>query len=163
MTETADPRRRWDTDDRFTGVADARDFAAAADELLRLANLPGWVAEDPDVHMVPHLRDSGPTGLRLLDISTSDAGVLNVTAEHRPGAGRRDIRMQAWTLIGTVAEMLASVREHATDDGVVFEVMTGVPEGGHFATHGHTLRLTVRPPGTATGPRDQDDDPREPA
>jgi effector-binding domain-containing protein len=29
-----EPRRRWDDDERFTGVADARDFAAAADELV---------------------------------------------------------------------------------------------------------------------------------
>ena len=159
MTYTEDPRMRWDTDDRFTGVADASDFAAAADELVTLTRLPGWVAEDPDLHMVPHLRDGGTAGLRLLDVSTGDQGVLNIAAEHQPGASRRDIRQQAWTLIGTVAELLASVREHAQDDRVVFEVVTGVPAGGHFATHGHTLRLIVHPP---PGPRDQNEDSREP-
>jgi len=159
MTHTEDQRMRWETDDRFTGVADASDFAAAADELVTLTRLPGWVAEDPDLHMVPHLRDCGDAGLRLLDVSTGDQGVLNVTAEHQAGASRRDIRKQAWTLIGTVAELLASVREHGQGDRVVFEVVTGIPAGGHFATHGHTLRLTVHPP---PGSRDQDDS-REPA
>lgn len=162
MTGNEDQRRRWDTDDRFTGVADASAFAAAADELVTLTRLPGWVAEDPDLHMVPHLDDSGTAGpgLRLLDVSTGDQGVLNVAAEHQPGASRRDIRKQAWTLIGTVAELLASVSEHTQDDRVVFEVVTGVPAGGHFATHGHTLRLTVYPP---LDSREGDDDSREPA
>ena len=162
MADTADPRRRWDTDERFTGVNDAREFAAAADELVRLARLPGWVAEDPDVHMVPHLREPATEELRLLEATTGDHGVLNVAAEHVPGASRRDIRKQAWALIGTVAETLASVREHASDDQVVFDVVTGVPDGGHFATHGHTLRLTVYPPQTA-GSREPSDGSREPA
>jgi hypothetical protein len=161
VTDTADPRRRWDTDDRFTGVADARDFAAAADELVKLTRLPGWVAEDPEVHMVPHLRNPATAELRLLEVSTGDRGLLNVTAEAMPGASRRDIRKQAWALIGTVAETLASVREHARGDQVVFDVVTGVSEAGQFATHGHTLRLIVYPPRTATGSRDQDDS-REP-
>src|SRR5690349_2170130 len=40
MAETAARRRRWDTDDRFTGVADASGFAAAVDELAALARRP---------------------------------------------------------------------------------------------------------------------------
>jgi hypothetical protein len=42
-----DARKRWDTDDRFTGVADASVFAPALEELAALARRPGWVAEDP--------------------------------------------------------------------------------------------------------------------
>jgi hypothetical protein len=33
MADTADSRKRWDTDDRLTGVADAGGFAPAIDEL----------------------------------------------------------------------------------------------------------------------------------
>jgi hypothetical protein len=33
----ADSRKRWDTDDRFTGVADASAFAPAVEELAALA------------------------------------------------------------------------------------------------------------------------------
>lgn len=39
------------------------------------------------------------------------------------------------------------MRERPDGETVVFEVVTGIPEDGHFATHGHTLRLTLRPAG----------------
>jgi hypothetical protein len=148
MTDNADPRKRWDTDARFAGVADAGVFAAAIEELAALARRPGWVAEEPEVHLVPHLRSADAAGLRLLDWAIGDDGVLNVAAECGPGASRRDIRQLAWALMGTVAEPAASVREHREGDGVVFDVVTGIPEGGPFASHGHTIRLTVLPPAT---------------
>jgi len=47
-------------------------------------------------------------------------------------------------LIGTIAETLSSVREHRDGDDVIFDVVTGEPDGGRFASHGHALRLTVR-------------------
>ena len=150
MADVADSRKRWDTDDRFTGVADAGVFAAAIEELAALARRPGWVAEEPGAHLVPHLRGAGVAGLWLLECNSRDDGVLEVTAEHGPGDSRRDVRRLAWALIGTVAEPAASVREHRDGDSVVFDVVTGIPEGsGQFATHGHTLRLTVLPPATA--------------
>jgi hypothetical protein len=150
MADVADSRKRWDTDDRFTGVADASTFAEAIEELAALARRPGWVAEEPGAHLVPHLRGAGVTGLRLLECHSQDDGVLEVTAEHNPGDSRREIRRLAWALIGTVAEPAASVREHRNGDSVVFDVVTGIPQGsGPFASHGHTLRLTVRPPATA--------------
>ena len=138
--------RRWDDDDRHIGVADASGFAPAIDELARLARRPGWVAEDPGAHLAPHLRQASVPGLRLLDIHASHDGALHATAEHSPGASRRDIRRQAWTLIGAIAEPAASVHEHADGDLVTFDVVTGIPDGGPFASHGHTLRLTVQPP-----------------
>lgn len=148
MAGTTDPRMRWDTDDRFTGVADAGAFAAAIEELAVLARRPGWVAEEPDVHLVPHLRSAEVPGLRLSGWHTRQDGVLEAVAECRPGASRRDLRRQAWALIGAIAEPAASVRERPDGDTVTFEVVTGIPEdGGRFATHGHTLRLTLRPAG----------------
>jgi len=54
MAGTGAARRRWDTDERFSGVADASGFAAAVDELAALARRPGWVAEEPEAHLVPH-------------------------------------------------------------------------------------------------------------
>jgi hypothetical protein len=149
MADVADSRKRWDTDDRFTGVADASVFADAIEELAVLARRPGWVAEEPEAHLVPHLRGAGVAGLRLLECRSGDDGVLEVTAEHGPGDSRRDVRRLAWALIGTVAEPAASVWEHRDGDSVVFDVVTGIPEGpGPFASHGHTLRLTILPPAT---------------
>ena len=70
--------------------------------------------------------------------------MLDAIAEYRPGSNRHDLRRQAWAMIGTVAELAASVREHADGDTIMFEVVTGIPGNGHFATHGHALRLTLR-------------------
>jgi hypothetical protein len=145
MAATGESRQRWDTDDRFTGVADAGVFADAVQELAQLSRRPGWVAEEPEVHLVPHLQNASVPGVRVLTCDTGD-GVLNVSAEHGPGDSRRDIRRLAWALLGHIAEPLASVREHRSGHAVVFEVITGMPsESTQFATHGHTLRLTLRP------------------
>jgi hypothetical protein len=148
MTSMTDPRQRWDTDDRFTGVADASAFAAAIEELAALARRPGWVTEDPELHLKPHLGDGAAAGLRLAGCSTGEDGVLDVVAEYSPGTSRADLRQQAWALLGMVAEPAASVREHAEGEAVVFEVVTGIVGDGRFATHGHTLRLALRPAST---------------
>ena len=112
MADMDDPRRRWDTDDRFVGVADAGIFAGSVEELAALARRPGWVAEEPEVHLVPRLRGASVAGLRLLDLRVGDDGVLDVAAEHIPGDSRRDIRQRAWTLIGR-----ASCRERVSSVG----------------------------------------------
>ena len=45
---------RWDGDERGEGVADATAFAAGADELVGAMRRPGWVPEEPEVHLLPH-------------------------------------------------------------------------------------------------------------
>src|SRR5215468_9182523 len=62
----AESRKRWDTDERFTGVADASAFAPAVEELAALARRPGWVAEDPEIHLGPHRRRWRFRGYRLV-------------------------------------------------------------------------------------------------
>lgn len=142
----ADSRKRWDSDDRFTGVADASAFAPAVEELAALARRPGWIAEDPEIHLVPHLRGASVDGMRIVEIRTGQDGVLAVDAECGPDASRGALRRLAWVLLGTVAEPAASVRERREGDAAVFEVITGIPDGaGPFASHGHTLRLTLTP------------------
>jgi len=140
----ADERKRWDTDDRFTGVADASAFAGGVDELAALARRPGWVTEDPELHLVPHLRNASVDGLRIDEMRTEEDGVLAVIGACDPDASRAELRRRAWALLGTVAEPAASVREHRDGDVAVFEVVTGIPDNaGAFASHGHTLRLTL--------------------
>jgi hypothetical protein len=118
MADTADPRRRWDTDDRFTGVAEAIAFAPAIEELAVLARRPGWVAEQPEVHLLPHLRGASVPGLRLTDWHVGVDGVLDAVAEYRAGDSRRDVRQRAWVLIGAIAEPAASVRERGDGEAV---------------------------------------------
>ena len=151
MTGTTGSHKRWDADDRFVGVTDASGFAAAIEELAALARRPGWVAEDPYVHLVPHLRAAAVEGLRLVSCRTRADGVLNVAVRHSPGMSRSEIRRQVWALIGTIAEAAASVRERADGDTVVFDVVTGIPDGtGPFASHGHSVRLELTPGVPAT-------------
>jgi hypothetical protein len=145
LADAAGARRRWDTDERYAGVADPAVFAPAVEELAALSRRPGWVAEEQEAHLVPHLRDDGVSGLHVLECTAGDHGVLEVIAEHPAGDGQADIRRRAWALIGAVAEPAANVRERHDGDTAVFEVVTGVPEAGHFATHGHTVRLRLRP------------------
>ena len=142
----ADSRKRWDSDDRFTGMADASAFAPAVEELAALAHRPGWVAEDPGIHLAPHLRSASVDGVRITQIRTGQDGVLAVDAECDRDASRGELRRRAWVLLGTVAEPAASVRERRDGVAAVFEVVTGIPDGaGPFASHGHTLRLTFTP------------------
>jgi hypothetical protein len=143
---TADSRRRWDTDDRFVGVADASGFAQGIDDLAELARRPGWVAEEPEMHLVPHLREANVAGLQLVECLTTQDGVLAVSATYVPDIGRQDLRQRAWALLGSIAELTASVREHADGEVVVFEMVTGIPDGsGRFASHGHSVTLTLTP------------------
>jgi hypothetical protein len=109
MAERPDSRRRWDTDAQFTGVADASVFAANVEELAGLVRRPGWVAGNPEPHLVPLLRD-GAAGLRLTEYRAGGHGVLDVAAEHSPEDSLRDIR-RAWALIGTIATASVSVQE----------------------------------------------------
>lgn len=142
----ADSQRRWDTDDRLVGVADASGFAHGIEELAELARRPGWVAEEPEVHLVPHLREANIAGLHLTECQTSNDGVLAVSATYTPAASRHDIRQRAWALLGSIAEPAASVREHVNGQTIVFDVVTGIPAGpGPFATHGHAVRVTLTP------------------
>jgi hypothetical protein len=146
MAGTAGPRKRWDNDERFTGVAEASAFAPAIEELAVLARRPGWVAEEPEAHLMPHLRAANVPGLRLTGWHTGKDGVLDVAAEHRAGDSRGEVRQRAWVLIGSIAELAASVRERLDGEAVIFEVVTGIPDGqGVFASHGHVIRLTLVP------------------
>jgi hypothetical protein len=80
----AESQRRWDTDDRLVGVADASGFAHGIEELAELARRPGWVAEEPEVHLVPHLREANIAGLRLTECQTNNDGMLAVSATSAP-------------------------------------------------------------------------------
>ena len=53
----ADPHgRRWDSDERRHGIGDAQAFVSAIEELAELARTADWVTEEPETHLLPHLR-----------------------------------------------------------------------------------------------------------
>ncbi len=157
-----DTRPRWDIDTRGNGSGDGRRLAGGVSELLEALSLPGWVAEDPDAHLLPHLRsvcEADSTGLELLgaEVDAEAAYVVRLRWQDDPD-DLGGLRAAAFALIGAVAESATYVRQRRpagngsapadVDDpgaaAVVFEVATGMLEGDTtFATHGHVLLLHV--------------------
>jgi hypothetical protein len=136
-------RPRWDSDERGRGVASA---AAAVPDLdrLRAAMLESdWVTEDPELHLQPHVeRLCAERGWQLDRAEVVDAVLeIDITA-----ANARAPREAAFAVLGTFAESSTHVVEHSPDIGrrVELLVTTGMLEGdGHFAPHGHTVRIRV--------------------
>jgi hypothetical protein len=134
---------RWDGDDVFEGVGTASWLIPSLDQLTRLAARPGWVAEAPETHLAPHLRDAvDAAGFRWLSDRVDSEGTYEVTLGLDPRATRRAARREAWVVIGSVAEQTSHVVERDLPEGTVFEVVTGAPDGA-FAGHGHTVRLII--------------------
>jgi hypothetical protein len=137
--------RRWDTDERGHGVGSARGHLPHIQELAQLAEIPDWVTEDPEEHLLPGLRRGAEaTGLTITSYAADPEGRFTVHFKGGAELGKRQLRQAVWTILGSVAELSTHVRESRDDGGVTFDVMTGNPQGrGPFATHGHTLRLVV--------------------
>lgn len=140
--------RRWDDDERGQGVADARDLLPSIAELASLAETPNWVAEEPDKHLLPGLRERIEiSGLSLDAVEVRPGGELHVALSSGTKLSRREIRQSVWSILGGAVEMSTLVRESHPEGKVVFDVVTGNPPGGHFATHGHTMHIEVAQPG----------------
>jgi len=137
--------RRWDTDERGRGVGDASHHLEAINELSELAGRPDWVAEDPEEHILPHLkRGAEAVGLTVTSFATAPDGAFTVHVKGASGMSRSQLRQAAWSTLGAAVEMTTHVREIKDDDGVTFEVVTGMPvDAGPFATHGHSIRLVI--------------------
>jgi hypothetical protein len=70
---------RWEGDARGEGVGDAARLVSGAGELIATFGKPAWVAEQPELHLLPHVkawceRDErlALTGVVLINV----AGVL---------------------------------------------------------------------------------------
>ena len=140
--------RRWDTDERGRGVADARASLPAIQQLAELAGSDDWVAEDPEAHLLPGLRERVEiSSLTIESVEVDTDGALRVRLASPTKQSRRELRQSVWSILGGVAELATFVRETRTSDGVSFEVVTGNPrDEGPFATHGHVIRLEVEQP-----------------
>jgi hypothetical protein len=113
---------------------------------LREAMLePDWVAEEAELHLLPHVR-------RLCDergwtISRAEVveAVLEIDVTFTDDV--RNPTEAAFALIGTLAEPSTHVVQTKPDHGrdVAVVITTGVLAGDSaFAPHGHVVRLHVR-------------------
>jgi hypothetical protein len=136
---------RWEGDERGRGVASAEAEVVELDRLRSAMVLNDWVAEAPDLHLLPHLeRMCGEHGWRILRAYVAD-GVLEVDAT-TTARSRGELRAAAFALIGSFAEASTHVVASSRDDSSVeLTVTTGMLEGdGAFAPHGHVVRLSIR-------------------
>ncbi|GAB2587277.1 hypothetical protein GCM10027168_20090 [Streptomyces capparidis] len=138
-------RRRWDIDQRFTGIATGQALAPDVKRLAAVLGREGWVTEDPDAHLLPHLRraceEPGSRwrlrGARLLEDGVYEVEVEGTAGTPAPGLPVRD----AITVLASVAEASFAVRQV---DGSTVECVTGMLDGdGDYAPHGHLIRLRI--------------------
>ena len=146
--------RRWDGDERGEGVADAAPFAVGALELVEAMQQAKWVAEQPDVHLQPHLeRACRSLPLQLEEAGSAADGTFEVSVRWTGETPRvADVRAAVFSLVGSFAELATYLRQREIEeeDGdrtFLFEIVTGfLDSDSQFAPHGHTVRLRVTAP-----------------
>jgi hypothetical protein len=141
-------RPRWDSDARGIGVADAHAWHATIATLSELITESGWVAEEPEAHLLPHLAAAASAHgrLRLIAATTEPSGefVVDLDWIGDPTAGRQDRRTALYALVGSIAESVTVMRGRSGRAGEELEVLTGGPLGDSpFGSHGHTIRIRL--------------------
>jgi hypothetical protein len=142
---------RWDGDNRGDGVGDAAELLPGVSELTAAFSQPAWVAEQPEIHLRPHVdawcrRDQR---LALTDAYTDERNAFIIDLEWRgaaPGVG--EARSAVFSLIGCFAESATYVRQRRAADGsglrLQFEVGTGeLAPDTRFEPHGHVVIINV--------------------
>ena len=145
---------RWDGDNRGQGIGDAAQLVSGARELVAAFSEPSWVAEQPELHLLPHIeawceRDGR---LALIGAYTDDADAYVLDLEWRDATGSVGVvRAAAFSLIGSFAESATYVRQRrvGVDGGgsamkLQFEVGTGeLAPDARFDPHGHVVLINV--------------------
>jgi hypothetical protein len=134
---------RWEDDERGEGIADGRALIPGVEELTAALRSDGWVAEEPQAHLLPHFEHACELlPFELRSAASADDGTYEVQL-HWTGdeAGVGAIRAAVFALVGSFAESATFVRQRC--DPLVFEVATGELADAAFAPHGHTLRIAI--------------------
>jgi hypothetical protein len=135
--------RRWDIDERGHGIADASALAPGVRELADVLTVEEWVTEQPEAHVLPHIRRAcDEAGLELLGHDLEGAVFVVRVAQPDDPRGRHPAAFQ---IVGSFAETATSVR--VRDESRTFEIVTGVLDGDSpFKSHGHMVRIELVPP-----------------
>ena len=109
---------------------------------------PGWVAEEPEAHLLPRLAEAcdEPGSLLRLQAARSEDEIFVVELMTRdPESSVGLIRRAAVTLVGVIAEESTHVLQRRDGDVLEFDIATGTASSeGRFAPHGHLVRLRIR-------------------
>ena len=152
---------RWDGDDRGDGIGDAGQLVPGAGELLAAFGAPSWVAEQPEVHLLPHVTGWLQRDRRLtLSGASTDGAAYVLDLEWRGTTGGVGAaRAAVYALIGSFAEAATYIRQRRiAGDGstmrLQFEVGTGelAPDTG-FKPHGHVVLINLTGVFSDTDPR----------
>ena len=144
---------RWDGDNRGAGVGDATPLVPGVLELVGAFKQPTWVAEQPEIHLRPHIEAWCDQDQRvaLSDAHTDHrhAFILDLQWRGAP-ASVGEARATVFSLIGSFAESATYVRQRrlASDGGrspiLQFQVGTGeVAPDTRFEPHGHVVVIDV--------------------
>jgi hypothetical protein len=137
---------RWDGDDRGRGIADAAHLLSGVNELATAFGKADWVAEEPDLHLLPHLEAwcERDRRLALAGTHTTQRGVFVIDLDWRGGRWSRGaVRAAVFSLIGQFAESATYVRQRVNVRRLEFEIGTGELADAAFAPHGHAVTITV--------------------
>lgn len=139
--------RRWEDDTRGQGIADGRWIAPRVAQLQDELRRPNWIAEDPEVHLLPWLRQAcelPESPWRLVEAkSVGELFVVSLQWAQTDG-GVGHVRAGVFALLGQVAETMTFVEQRIEGDELVFDVVTGMrTETGRFTGHGHVLQMRV--------------------
>jgi hypothetical protein len=146
--------KRWDEDSRGYGVGDAAQLVAGATDLVSAFRQSAWVAEEPEVHLGPHIAAWCQRDQRLAlshaHIDNAEAYIVEVEWRGEPGSVG-EARAAVFSLIGSFAESATYVRQrrvrghgNGSTVGLRFEVGTGeLAPDARFAPHGHVVVIDV--------------------
>lgn len=134
--------RRWDIDERQTGIADGTAMDPQVESLMAGMRRDGWVTEEPEVHLLPHLKKACGETWRIVGDRLLDDGVYEVTLATGEELSGVALHRAAIGLLSAIAEPVFFVRQ---SEPRVFDCVTGVLDGDPpgFKSHGHLVRLIV--------------------
>ena len=144
---------RWDGDDRGQGIGNAAQLVPGANELIAALSQPAWVAEDPELHLRPHIeawcQRDGRLSLTGARSDSAHAYVIDLEW-HGETASIGSARAAVFSLIGSFAESATYVRQRRVAGGedspptLRFEVATGeLAPDARFDPHGHVVLIDV--------------------
>jgi hypothetical protein len=145
---------RWDGDDREQGIGDATRLVPGASELIAAFGKPAWVAEQPELHLLPHIEAWCQRDRRLAlagaYVDPADAYVVDLEW-HGENSGVGEARAAVFSLIGSFAESATYVRQRRVASNgnpgamkLQFEVGTGeLASDARFEPHGHVVLINL--------------------